>query len=275
MIETKTDCNCYIYAEGTTGHGHLVEFTCRPENVEKIKAVLPLIRSIYPPVNKKINKNVQHGGYGMYTRFDIDQKKYAGGHGGYVEVLHIHNPPDGRCGIVLHKHSSCHGSCFYEFETVEQAENAWDNVFNNKKDELGAKRQVDCGVLDPWFYAMGDQHLSGDFVFPDMFYEHPVYRVNTKWLVRDCDGHVTIKTCIGAREYEEDSYSYFGDNKKRHVTKIFWDDGTSTEDRPEAPANSSHLWVCEAIKKFKELLSGKITAFEIPFVNGLKFVGKI
>jgi len=267
--------NCYTYSEAKTGAGQLLEFTCRPEDVEKVKEFLKIVRTIDVPVTGTVN--ISHGGYGKYTRFDIVQHKYAGGGIGYIEVLEIKNPPDGRHGIVLHEYSGPGGSIFYEFKTLKEAEGTWEKFFNGRK-ELGQCsgfiRSVPCGWMDPWFYAVGDQLLMGDFAFPDVMGDHPVYRFGRKFVVQEYDDLPVVKTCVGSVMVERGYY----EREKKKYTQVFWDDGTVWDEycstkKPE-PLAENELWIHEATEKFQKLLAGRTDSFTIDFMGGGKFIGK-
>jgi len=278
----KKRLSSYSYIETRTANDQLLEVRCPTEYVDKVKEVLALTVSIQPAINH--TTNVTHGGYGRYSRFKLDQKKYAGGHGGYIEVLRILDAPDNRCPNVLHSMSVYHGSSFTEFKTIKDAVDAWNKYYGKlfERESLeeipGFIRHVKCGVLDPWFYALGDQHITGDFVFPDVFNEHPQYRVGTKFIVDDkADGCRKVKMCMGAVTREKDSGNYWGcTGNKYRETEIFWDDGTSSLATNNVRIlQDNKLWIDEAITKFKRLISGTCTHFEIPFVDGSKFLGRL
>ena len=39
------------------------------------------------------------------------------------------------------------------------------------------KRKVFCSRLIPWFYAIGDEQLKGDYVLPSTLQDDPVFRL--------------------------------------------------------------------------------------------------
>ncbi len=175
----QTDCfSSYTYSEGKTGGGQLVEFTCPPEAAADVKAFLQQnVRTINPPTTYKTKAG--HGAYGMYSRYSIKQHRYAGGgpdeggSWGYIEILEIKNPPDGRWGIIINECTSLQGGVFSEWETLKQARAAFTKCQSTLSTENefpklpGFKRRVVCGALRPWFYAIGDEELIGDYSFPD------------------------------------------------------------------------------------------------------------
>ncbi len=266
----------YTYGEGKTGIGQLVEFSCRSEDVDKVKEFLENIRTIEIPITKEVN--VGHGGFGRYTRFDIEQHKYAGGPFGYIEALEIKNPPEGRCGYVIHEYNNCGGSEFCEFSTLGNAISAWEKNwsagFGKSKritEEEGFIRRVACYGLSPWFYAFGEQIIIGDFVFSEYMAEDPIFRFNRKFVVRDYDGFPTIKTCMGML--------LCGEDKKHRI--VYWDDGTVWDEHKNyfgempRPLDDKELWIQDAIDKFKMLLTGTTSEFTIDFIDGSKFIGKL
>jgi len=223
----KDKFDTYTFSEGSTGIGQMVEFSCCPEDVGKVKEFLKTIRTIDIPTTKRVN--VVHGCYGRYTRFDIVQHKYAGGGngsgGGYIEVLEIKNPPDGRCGIVIYEYSTHDNSVFYEFSNLPDAVLAFEKNRGGSgfsKCE-GFLRRVVCNrFYTPWFYAVGSQLLLDDFVFPNIIEEDPTFRYGRKFVVRDYYGLPTIKTCMGSRLIRKDEYG----GKTESSLLVLWEDGT-------------------------------------------------
>lgn len=272
----------YTYGEGLTADGQMVKFTCRPEDLEKVTEALKLFRDIEQPTSKRV-KLVGHGAYGMYTRFDITQHKYAGGHGGYIETLEIKDAPDGRCGSVLHDYNTSTGHAFYDFDGMESAivafEKFWSSrdIHENIKNSLGFKRYVYCGPRLPWFYAVGDQHIAGDIVFPDCIMEDPVYRFGRKFVVYKRDEGPRITECVGLHMERPYSSGCYDDKKPLRV--VFFEDGTiwregHGEPVPQ-PLRGDQLWIHEAIQKFENFLAGKASQFAIEFIDGSRFLGRL
>ena len=284
--------NSCVHSEVRTGAGQLVKLSysvpivADKEELEKIKESVKeffatQIRDIDIPITGRVN--VGHGGYGQYTRYDITQHKYAGGgyqgNGGYIEVLEIKNPPDNRWGIVINEYKSPGGSVFTEWETLENALDAFSKFWSSSQTESGFslipgfKRRIICGALTPWFYAIGDEELMGDYVFPEGLQNDPVFRFGRQFVVFDNDKIPTIKTCMGTRflqrkerDYPHKEYSY------RHV---YWDDGSVWKDNFNSgvefsprPVEESELWVVEAVQQFRQILVGKSAKFTINFTEG-------
>lgn len=241
--------------------------------------------------------NVPHGGYGRYSRYTITQHRYAGGggggNGGYLELLEIADPPDNRAGWVVYVYFrgvDKHVNCFYEFATGDDAQTAWKKQYSKLAGDEpastipGCIRRVDCGALTPWFYAVAEQHLLGDVVFPDVVEDDPVFAFGRKFVVTDIDAITTIKTCYGLvpiSGYEYSRSGYSGAGKEYTYWRVYWHDGTCTDlDRNHSlpanvrPAASDELWVEQAVEKFRQLLSGQQREFEIPFLDGESVVVK-
>lgn len=270
--------NSYTVREGETGTGQKVKFSCRPEDVERVnRFLIENVRSIDTHTTKQVM--ISHGGFGLYTRYDIKQHNYAGGHGGYFEVLEISNPPDMRCGIVIYEYSSDKGREFTEWNSLDEALQAFEKYFHGAslKTLPGFKRHVSCGALVPWFYAVGEELLVGDYTFPDGLQDDPVFRFGKKFVVFDRDNIPTIKTCMGTRFVSKrDSYS----GKEIQERIVHWHDGTLWRDdtfgrdQPR-PLEEDELWITEAVQKFKQMLAGKIDEFSIDLLGGYKFTGKL
>lgn len=281
---SKNRFDSYTFSEGKTGIGQLLEITCCREDVEEVKRFLvEKVRTINIPTTKE--STVSHGGFSKPTRFNVIQHKYAGSDAecteqGYWEVLEIHNPPDGRCGFVLHTYSTLKGSVFYEFVSLEDVIEAWGSSHDSEglKKEKCFIRRVECGYFTPWFYAAGDQFLKGDFVFPDIIDEEdPAFRFGRKFIVEDdFDGFPAVKTCIGSRLIER-QVDYYGREKKKYLL-VYWDDGTAWNEyahsKKPRPLDESELWIQETIDQFREFLAGKQTEITIEFRDGSRFVGK-
>lgn len=106
----------------------------------------------------KIN-TVSHGAYYAETVFDIEQLKYAGGHGGFIEVLEIKNPPPKHPRYVLYDYwAGSRRVC--EFAELEPALNAWQKLFSypGEKPAFGRTPGLTgcytCQKDSPWFYRL-------------------------------------------------------------------------------------------------------------------------
>ncbi|MFC1640454.1 hypothetical protein ACFL2D_00210 [Patescibacteria group bacterium] len=279
----KRRFSSYTYSEGRTGEGQLVEFTCAPVDAEKVKEFLENnIRSIDIPTTGRVN--LPHGSYGRYTRYDIEQHKYAGGggpgNGGYIEVLEIKNPPDERVGIVLHEHNSSYGTFFTEWESLKQAKAAFEKTFSRSSPDShelpGFIRRVNCGRMTPWYYAVGVQQLIGDYAFPEDLHDDPVYVFGKKFVVTDKEGSASLKMCMGTRFYTTRTPYSAGEN---HYRLVHWDDGTVWQvgdtQVTVRPAEEQEEWISAAVNQFRELLSGQRDNITVDFTDGSKFFGSI
>jgi len=288
-MEEKNRFFTYQHSEGKTIIGQAIKFTCRPEMVDQVKKFLQEnVRSVDIPVTGQVC--VSQGSYGMYTRYDIIQHKYAGGGhpggGGYIEVLEIKGPPDGRWGIVIHENTSSRGSVFTEWETLDKAKDVFEKHWGiqDTTDEFlklpGFKRRVVCGALLPWFYAIGSELLIGDYTFPADLQDDVTYRFGKQFVVFDDKGIPEIKTCVGTRYVakKKDYYPY----EEVQYRLVFWDDGSVwNEDKhynlspPPRPLLEGEMWITEAVSQFRKFLSGKKEKFSISLADGRKFIGRL
>ena len=273
----------YGYSEGKTGTDQMVEFT-HPTDVSagQVKSFLQAnIRTINIPTANQIN--VGHGAYCKYSRYEITQHDYAGGMMGYIELLEIKNPPDNRCGIVINEYTSDNNSMFTEWETLEDARTTFNKYWGSRNINLlkltGFKRQVVYEALTPWFYAIGNEELFGDYAFPKNMQDDPVYRLGHKFVVFGNNGWPAVKTCMGTRLKKEKQL--YHPHEEYEYRTVYWDDGSVWEENntfgkiPPRPLEQGEMWITETIQQFKQLLAGKSTEFSINFTNGDKFVGKL
>jgi hypothetical protein len=292
-MQTQTDrFSSYNYGEGRTGIGQAVNFTCPLGAADQVREFLKAnIRTIDIPTTGRVN--ISHGSYGMYTRYDITQHDYAGGgsgeSGGYIEVLEITNPPDERWGIVINERIGRVGCVFTEWETLEDARSAFRKFWgsHNTAREFsklqGFKRRVVCGVLTPWFCAIGNEQLLGDYTFPEGLQDDPVYRFGRKFVVFDENGIPSIKACMGTRFFNR-KQDHYGHAELYRI--VYWDDGSiwdesgryaywSSKYGSPRPLEEGDLWITEAVQQFHQLLAGRSAEFSINFTDGNKFVGRI
>lgn len=283
-----------IYGETRTHIGQFIEFTCpevfRDEVEEFIKTK---VRTIDIPTTHKVA--VEHGGKGRYSRYNIEQYQYAGGgpddygNWAYIEILKVHDAPNNRQGCIIHENNSRVGAQFTEWETLEDATNAFNKYSNGNTTEefpkqKGFIRLVKCGYLTPWFYAIGDQELIGDYAFPEGMQDDPVYTFGRKFIVYNKADVPQIKTCMGTMlmtrcDDREPAHS-------RRYRIIHFDDGSVWDEEeyyrsiiryhqdPPRPVDQDELWVVEAIQEFHRLLAGTKESFTINFTDGSQFVGK-
>jgi hypothetical protein len=277
---------CRTFIEARTNSGQLIKCSCPYQEGELVKEfVNNHIDDIDIPDGNR--SNTGHGGYGRYSRYQITQHKYAGGgHPGagfYAEVLEIHDPPDDRCGFVIYEHHSntTSESHFSEWETLEDAINAF-----RKLDICslpGLKRVVACGPLTPWFYAIGDEQLIGDYAFPDGLQDDPIFRLGEKFIVTK-DGVSTVKSCMGTHFMIANMSS--GDRYNYRI--VYWDDGSLWDSRlsnvsnnPQpVPVRKVNSWLSQAISEFNGLANRSFTIedgdlrFLVQLKGGADIVGE-
>lgn len=297
---------CFSYTEALTQSGEVISFMIPSYDHKRDDARTKLVKEFirryvsqphFPETHGL--KQTQHGSYGSYTRYDVVQHKYAGGGPnecggwGYIEVLEVRNPPDGRHGIVINERTN-DGGCFTEWSTLDEAckafERSWSSQDTTKQFSKfpGFLRRVTCGALVPWFYAIGEEELIGEYAFPQGLQDDPVFRFGIKFLVperlSESDYSIpTVKMCMGTRfiNREVDGGWYDGGRKKREVFRlVYWSDGSVWNEMRNPglvprPLEQSEEWITEALTKFKQVLSGHIENFSIDFLDGTKFVGGI
>jgi len=290
--KTKPDFSVTTCTEIRTGGGQLIKVRCNPDDVAKITEALQLAHSFDKPLTKPL-KNTQstklgQGPIGHYTRFDILRHRYGGGgypgNGAYVEVLEIKDAPDGRHPFVIYHRAENYSwswpkveASFTEWENLDQAISALEN--NSREISTGGDctkipgfiRRVECGLLIPWFLAIGDQALIGDYAFPEHLQNDPYFRFGGKFVVReDRDSPPKIKICLGNCKFEDGK----GDTRRT----VYWDDGSVWREDigPRPTALSEHdEWIADVTSHFQQMLAGDKKEFSINFLDGSKFSGRI
>ncbi len=270
--------------EVMAGNGQMVRLLVTSESEAAVRAAFAQVHRIDLPVTHRVN--VQHGGYGMYSRYDLVQHKYAGsdsecGIGGYIEALEIRDPPDGYWPYVLYEWISDRGGTFAEFKDVETLVAAYEKIwgFDRNRSKLpGFRRSVRCGFLQPWFYAVGDEHLVGDYACPQHLDDDPVFRLGQRCVVYDDKGRGSVKTCLGTARTKErkggDSGGYwFHDHGEPSRRIIHFDDGTIHDERcftrhPPRPLRSDEEWVDAAETEFRALLHGQKRSGQVRLQDG-------
>lgn len=199
---------------------------------------------------------ISKGGYGNFSRYTIKQLEYAGGghlgNGGYIEALEISDPPDDRCGYVLHhlveKPFTLESNLFIEYSSKEHLLQAFESLWRIGDDlqakaakQAGFLRTVHCGPLTPWFYATGNQELLGDVVIVPDWGNDPTYKVGRQYIVKTQHGQ-RLKICMGART----------SSKPNSVSRyVLWHDGTywdGSEDPPKKAVNNTRYPIVSSTK---------------------------
>lgn len=260
-----------VIFEVRTAAGQLLSIRCSPDDREAVQRVLETqVARISLPTSRGVKTNVSHGGYGRYSRYDVEQLHYAGAGSSYIEALVIKDAPEGRAQFVLHE-SRPEDSHFWEFNTrkglVKTFESWWGSVVSRRGRARDVIREVRCGSCSPWFYAVGDQEVVGDIVVPSAgILADPYYTNHRRFLVRDTAGLFQMKRVLCVHQCE----------RGRRVT---WYDGTYWDEWTGGPSpqpmDEGEPWIQEAMDRFRELLAGGRTSFVIPFVDGVKFTGRI
>lgn len=273
----KENQNRYQYSETQLLGGGHVSFTGHPKLIDVIKQALFLVSRIDLPTEHPTT--LDHGSYESYSRYDIEQHEYAASMVTYIELLEIKNPPDGRCPIVIYRYDRGVSS-FSEWKDLSSAITAFNKLHGywSKEKVLKQKgflRWVDCGLMSPWFYAVGNQHLIEDYCFPRTIQEHPVYTFNKQFLVENTTtGSVAVKTCMGAGLIESEG-DYAQWMIHFHDGSTIYEPGDYNEYKIVRPVESKVPWKDEALAQFKEVLLGNETVVDIQFTNDTKFHGSI
>lgn len=200
----------YIYSEGTTSDGQVVDFTCNPKLETKCKQSLQQFRTIETRENHA--SNVSHGAYGRFSKFNLRQLEYAGGEAGYIEALEVMDGPPDKSRWLLHEENNS-DAWFMEFTNEQAARLAFKKTWGgtvSRTDEwrvsLGGLRFVNCGPVPPWFYATTGQTIMGDYAVPRWHQDDPVFTVGTRVL------HDRLpKTVVASRAGPERREVYFDD----------------------------------------------------------------
>lgn len=297
-MDAENRSRIYTYREVRTASGQLVTVRCAPGDADRIEEFFRTgaIDSVELPATK--GTLVGHGSYGAYSRYVVTQHRYSGASGdsggwGFIEVLTIDDPPHDKHGIVMFEDGThlSGGAVFTEWETLDHALAAFDATVRHRmadgqiSKQPGFKRRVDCGKLTPWFYAVGEEELHGDYVLPCGLEDDPVFRLGRQFVVDDEHGEA-VKTCMGCRFVEERVTPrwYQSDTSRTMRWRlVYWDDGTcwseslgSSSGRcAPRPLEPGERWVTEALRLVRRILSGYATRFEVNFTNRTKFVGRI
>lgn len=246
-MDQKTIPSTRRIGEVRTIGGQILRFEATPEMFDEVKAFIEA-HAIFLS-NMQSERIVGKGGCGFYSRYRIEQLKYAGGghsgNGGFIEALEITDPPDGRCGFILYQSMErpfvLEANLFVEFSSKESLLLAFEQLWNHS-DELSTKapkhpgfiRTIDCGPLTPWFYATGNQELLGDVVIVPDWGNDPIYKVGQRYIVHTEHGQ-RLKTCMGA----------FTSNKPNPEFRryVLWHDGTywnGSDEPPKAVKNRDY-----------------------------------
>ncbi|MEM9336583.1 MAG: hypothetical protein AAGA35_01885 [Patescibacteria group bacterium] len=231
--------------------------------------------------------NVEHGCFGQYTRYDIVKHEYAASMVSYVELIEIRDAPEGRNPIVIHYHGSDEGDFFMEWEDLESAQTAFKSRLGFQIYNLGSHpghvRTIRLGALQPWFYAVGDQELVGDYAVPLGVQDDPEFRLGEQYVVFE-DGLPRAAVCLGtrfiAKHYQEhrSSWSFRRDETVETFRLVhfsdgyIWDERKASEKTPR-PMKAEEAWIAEVVAQFRACLAGERTDVNIQFTDGTAFTG--
>ncbi len=296
------ELSCYVGIEVTTGIGQVVNIECSPEEKDVIKDFFKNHKlRIEIPETKKVS-NTDHGSYRSYSRYDIAQHKHgARDHDEgacYVEVIEIKNAIENKSKFCIYYYSINgfylreNESFFQEWNSLENAIDAFENCYYYKRNmklleeleknpkflkEKGLIKTVNCCYLTPWFYAVGDQEIFGDYVLPDnLQLSDPVFTFGKKFVVYDKDNIPEVKICLGCIL---NSRSY-NDQKEVPFRLVCFNDGSIWNDADKSvnaprPLLDEEVWITEAFRQFVLLISGKTKNFSINFTDNYVFKGSL
>jgi hypothetical protein len=265
----------WMLGESRTSRGELVRFGAAKQDVPLVTEAIERLVDIDLPDTHQYS--IGHGSFGAYSRYRLEQLKYAGGGSGYIEVLHVNDAPDGRCPNVVYLYSMYGGCWFWEFPNRTTAVAAWkacwghgNRIFGAMSQQKGLVRAVFCDTLRPWFYAVGNQVICGDLVFPAYQQDHPYFVPGGYYLVDSEEpGEQKVKRCIGSRI----QYDGYGGRQYVKQAVVFWDDGTVSEfsdrlhDMPRALGDDEDI--AFTLGEFRRLL-GEDPNAAIDVVNALR-----
>lgn len=251
-MEPKTPMpSSYSILDVRARNGGVATLSIRSEHAEEIATLIAEhVVSIRLPANEG---RVAKGGYVQFSRYHIEQHQYAGGghsgNGGYIEVLEIHDAPEGRHPFIIYASEeqplNPPRSLFVEFHTLEETIAAYERLCGKNREDitkiaptlLGFRRLVQCGYLTPWFYAVGNQEILGDFAIIPGWGNDPMYRIGAWYLVTTEREGTRVKVCMGARVTSNPLSNNRGADVRRYV---LWHDGTHWEGHGMPPQLCRH-----------------------------------
>lgn len=270
----------------TLASGQAVTITCPIEDLTTITDALALVAKIEVTPNAKTT--LWHGKSPVYSRFDIEQIYYQEYSWGYVEILNVKDGPDDKPGVILHERLRGGGRTFSYWKTVTNAQYMADQpcwptsgTTESFQRAVGFISLVKCDGLVPWFLAVGDEQLIGEFTFPKKHFEHPVFRPGQHFVVYDLKNpskpRPMVKMCVCCKM--EKVFPQAPDFTE-YQTVIYWHDGTrSTEyamrDLPPIPFDEKDLWLVQAQAGLGNLVVTPNTEIVVSFTDGTAFYGKI
>ena len=290
----------HSYVELWTERGKCYTALVEHEYVPYLRRVWRQAIHSIAPAQTQVTTQVEHGWYTGLSRYCLEKLEYAGAGDGYpafTEALEIKNPPKGRGRGVLYNYDGLASSWFAEFDTPEQARQAykqwwshWSALPSTQEEKLrgrpGFRRFVNLGVLTPWFYALGNEQLyvgdiyDGDFVLPDWLVDHPTYRLGSWWLVTGRDKEARPVQCLGASRFIQHRQVDSWREVKAEVVRVFWSDGTTTESGDEYVTTQQmrpdqSVYMAEAHRWLDEVLSGRRDHVVLDTIGGHRLTMRV
>lgn len=280
------------YVDTITLDGQPVNLCTRWNDRERVRAMIrESVVDIHLPKTHRVN--VSHGSYGRYSRYELDQRKYAGGghgaSGGYMEALAIELSPTGHGRGIFHEQGGgLHR--FVEYDTPDQAVAAWNYRWghsNASTGELvrmaGAGRWLEWCHFVPWFYAVGDEQEYEDrgFLLPRGMSDDPVFRLGSRWLAFNQAGWPRVVVCLGSRlERRPAGGDWYNREREHDVRVVYWHDGTTWEPNPRQPeprrlADDEPVWLNEAHRRLDQIMTGEDDHFILDLVDGRRVTVRV
>lgn len=259
---TTTD-KASVVAEIRGVDGTLYRVECPEKDLDTIRSVFQSsVIDITTELNKKTK--LEHGGYSVISRYDIESLGYLGGETGYLEFLHVKDAPPGYAPFVIHQFDGYSGSRLVEVESRELLKSAAERGLFQPPEIRDITIHY-CGPFSPWFYAVGDQPILGRVVAPEhKVVSVPGYVQGRKFIIKDRYlGETTVKTFVAAVKPDDESDDVV----------LLWDDGThfslcNHSSEYVRPVTADVAWIDAAVVQFRSLLVGNIKSFSIPFFSG-------
>lgn len=257
-----------VTVETRTASGQLVTVECTAELAEPVRQLLAQVHRIRGAENRPLGVD----GHPRWSRYHVTQLRRIENALMTLEALEVLDPPDGRNGLILFERRTGGGGTFWEFASREGLLVTWESwsgcLPERRPPARDMVRCVQCNTIAPWFCAIGDQPLHGDWVLPDEgIVADPLFVTGRRFVLRDREGLPTIKRCLCVQRLP--------DPDRRIVT---WDDGSQWDEtigRMPRPLDEAELWIDDAVQKFRELLAGRRRSFDIIFGDGTRFSGRL
>lgn len=267
--------------------GRPVTVTCPIDMAEEVVKALASVSKLELPVAARTT--IWHGNSPVYSRYDIEQILYREYIWGYVEILKVNDNPESRSPIILHERFRGGGRTFSYWKTLTNAQytadqSCWPTNGTNEsfKKLAGFLGLVRSDGLIPWFLAVGDEQLIGEYVFPKRHFQHPVFRPGQDFLVYDMTNpkhpRPKVKRCVCCKMEKVQTPQAPLFTEEQLV--IYWSDGSRTTEysmrgNQPIPLEEGDMWLVEAKNGLDRLLANPNDQVSIRFTDHTVFGVKI